>query len=106
MSEAARISFDDLVGDQRQLAELIGLDQYLRIVEIFGGSSIYIRKMDSLLHNERDRSIYSKFDGYNFRELGIEFNLSERAIRSIVSDIMQEVRTRPMVDQIAFEDWK
>lgn len=106
MDRIDRVMLDDLDGDQRLLAEAIGIEGYRKLVQVFGGTSIYIRKLDSLLQNDRNRAIFKEFDGYNFRELAQAYNLSERAIREIVSDIVQETRRRPLDNQISFDDLK
>lgn len=106
MSGEPQINLSDLDGDQLQLAELIGLENYMKIVETFGGSTIYIRKRDSLMQNERDKEICGKFDGFNFRELALEYNLTERTIRTIVGEITQEVRARPLDNQIPMAGWE
>ena len=36
------LTLDNLSGDQRMLAEIIGLEKYLEVVKMFGGSAIYI----------------------------------------------------------------
>ena len=47
----------------------------------------------------RNEEIKKKFTGGNFRELAFEYDLTEVQIRSIVSDIVREVRARPMEGQ-------
>lgn len=98
------ITMADLDEEQQQLAELIGLDNYVKLVEVYGGISIYIPKPDRLERAERDKKIREEFDGYNYRELAIKHQLTEVRVRSIVSDITREVRARPMDNQLSFAD--
>jgi len=98
------IVMTDLDEEQRQLAELIGLDNYVKLVEVYGGISIYIPKADKLERAERDKNIREEFDGWNYRELAVKYNLTEVRVRSIVSDITREVRARPMDNQLSFAD--
>ena len=93
MSALDRVQMSDLDEEQQQVAELIGLDNYKRLVSVFGGLSIYIPKM------ARDEQIREEFDGYNFKELAGRYGLTEVRIRSIVSDKMREFRARPMDGQ-------
>ena len=44
MSALDRVQLSDLDEEQQQVAELIGLDNYKRLVTVFGGLSIYIPK--------------------------------------------------------------
>ena len=43
MSALDRVQLSDLDEEQQQVAELIGLDNYKRLVTVFGGLSIYIQ---------------------------------------------------------------
>lgn len=99
MSALDRVQMSDLDEEQQQVAELIGLDNYKRLVSVFGGLSIYIPKADAWERMARDEQIREEFDGYNFKELARRYGLTEVRIRSIVSDKMREVRTRPMDGQ-------
>ena len=47
MSALDRVQMSDLDEEQQQVAELIGLDNYKRLVDVFGGLSIYIPKADA-----------------------------------------------------------
>lgn len=47
MSALDRVQMSDLDEEQQQVAELIGLDNYKRLVNVFGGLSIYIPKADA-----------------------------------------------------------
>ena len=94
MSALDRVQMSDLDEEQQQVAELIGLDNYKRLVSVFGGLSIYIPKADAC-----DEQIREEFDGYNFKELAGRYGLTEVRIRSIVSDKMREFRARPMDGQ-------
>lgn len=98
------IRVSDLTEDQLQLAELIGIDNFRKLVLTFGGLSIYIPKKDSFDRAARNEEIRAKFTGGNFKELASEYDLTEVQIRSIVSDIVKEVRARPMEGQITIFD--
>lgn len=75
---------DQLSGEQRELAETVGLDAYKKLVKYCGGSRIYIKKSDTLTKAERNAEIRQKFNGKNIKKLAAEYNLSESAIRNIL----------------------
>ena len=79
------VSLEQLSGDQRELAETIGLEAYRKLVEHFGGSSIYINKIDTVIRSERNNEICRKFNGSNYRELAKEYGFSETGIRNIIN---------------------
>lgn len=75
---------EQLSGDKKALAEVIGLDAYKKLVQHYGGSYIYINKPDTVTRKERNDEICSKFDGSNYSRLAQEYNLTENRIRSIL----------------------
>lgn len=101
MSAVDSVRLTDLNDEQQQVAELIGLDNFKRLMSVFGGVNLYIPKVDKLERMERNDSIQAEFNGYNFRELAQKYGLTEVSIRSIVSDKVREVRARPMDGQLS-----
>jgi Mor family transcriptional regulator len=101
MSLINKIKIEDLDGDQHDLAELIGIEPYKALVQTYGGCNIYIQKIDRLIRDTRDNEIRNKFNGYNFQDLAIEYNLSERMIREITSDELKELKAKPIDGQIS-----
>lgn len=79
------IKSSDLHGDQRELAELIGIENYIKMVQRYSGTSIYIAKIDKLLNSKRDAEIIKSFNGRNYRYLAYKYRLSERTVRDIIS---------------------
>lgn len=80
-------NLDQLSGDQRELAETIGLDAYRKLVANYGGMHIYICKSETVLRELRNIEICNEFNGFNYRELAKKYNLSEKTVREIVSGI-------------------
>ncbi len=79
------IKLKDIPGEQRDFAELVGLETFRKLVEMYGGSSIYICKEDAILRQKRNAEIVKEFNGYNYLQLAKKYNLTERSIREIVS---------------------
>lgn len=79
-----KLTIDQLHGSQLEIAEVIGIEAYRKLVASYGGSSIYISKADSVMNRLRDTEIYSKFDGTNYLELAHMYNLAENTIRDII----------------------
>lgn len=96
-----KIQLEDLDSDQRQLAEIVGMQSYRRLIETFGGVSLYIPKPDSFEVMARNEQLRREFDGYNFRELARKYNLSEVWVRSLVSDRTKDIRGRPIDGQVS-----
>ncbi len=103
MSALENVRLEDLEEEQRDVAGLIGLDNYKKLMAEYGGVSIYIPKVDRLERLERNDRIKAEFDGYNFRELAVKYGLTEVSIRSIVSEEVRKTRARPMDGQLSFQ---
>lgn len=103
MSIEPAITLEQLTPTQRELAEIIGIDNYLKLVKRYGGSGgIYIPKYSELIRPSRDMEIKDKFNGYNYAQLADEYDLSVRTIYKIVSDMINQRQNAPLENQISF----
>lgn len=100
-----QIEVKDLDEDQRELAELIGIETYRRLVRTYGGTSVYIPKAESLEKAVRDRQIKEEFDGANYRELAKRYGLTEAWVRSITQERLEEIRRTPIPGQMDIRDF-
>lgn len=89
------IRLTDLPDDMRDLAELIGLDAFVRLVSRFGGCQIYIPKLDSVRRRARDREIYASRMKKTYTEMAREYNLTETAVRDIIRRVREENKPQP-----------
>lgn len=79
------ICLQDIPEEYRDIAESLGLDTFIQLSRLCGGQDLYIPKLESLERGPRDRDIRARFNGGNYRALGIQFRLSERQIRKIIN---------------------
>lgn len=98
------IFYEDLTPEQRDIYDCIGAQAYEKLVQRYGGLSIYIAKADSVIRSARDEKIRRDFNGYNFKYLVNKYNLSERTIRSITAEIRQEKQNAPLEGQLSFDE--
>ncbi|MDO4720726.1 MAG: Mor transcription activator family protein [Peptostreptococcaceae bacterium] len=97
------LSLQDIpTADARRLAEIVGIENYIKIVEQFGGLALYIPKRDTLLRKIRNHEIRSKFNGTNYKELALEYNLTEVSIRTILAELAET----HLPGQIRFEEYE
>jgi len=78
------IQIDDLPPDFRDVAETIGLEPALKLVQARGGEGVYVPKADKVCRAARDRAIRAAFNGSNYRDLARRFGLTVVWIRAIV----------------------
>ena len=98
---AENIRAENLSPVQQQVADIIGQDNFQKLMEVYGGTYLYIPKVDRLERLGRNEQIRAEFDGYNFRPLAQKYGLTEVTIRSIVSDKVREIRAQPMDGQLS-----
>lgn len=79
------VSLDQLSGDQRELAETVGLESYKNLIENYGGCQLYVPKLETTLKKIRNAEIRKEFNGVNYCELAQKYNLSEMMIRRVIS---------------------
>lgn len=98
------LTLDDLEGEQRALAECLGLEAYKRLLIMYAGSTFTVRMPDKITIPLRNRRIRSEFNGYNWGELARKYNLHEKTIRNIVSGEISRIRAEPMDGQASLFD--
>lgn len=105
MDLLSKLNIENLEGEQKQLAETIGIKAYINLLQTYAGSTIYVPPVDRVIQLLRDDRIREEYDGYNAAELGRKYGLTERWVRSIVEDIHKQRKFRPVEGQISiFEE--
>lgn len=100
------LMMEELREEQREIAEVIGLDSYLQLTKKFGGTSIYIAKAEEILNRKnRDEKIRNEFNGCNYAQLAGKYGLTEVWIRTIVLEKAKEIRAKPIDGQMSLLDY-
>lgn len=69
-----------------ELVDLIGAEHIRKLIDIFGGSHIYIPLAETVERKYRDMNIYDDFlSGMSYSKLRNRYGLSEQTIRNIVN---------------------
>ena len=76
---------DQLSGEQRDLAEVIGIEAYRKLVVEYGGTHVYICKAETVLKEVICKEIQGKFNGKNYKTLSREYGISEKTVRKLIS---------------------
>lgn len=99
------LAIEDLTGNARDLAEVIGLDGFKRLVKAYGGTSnLYIPKADMLVIPVRDTLIRREYDGSNVQKLALKWGLTDRYVQEIVKEEAQKLRFQPVEGQVGFSE--
>jgi len=81
---ANEISVECLPESYQTIAELIGVQNALKLAAHLGGLTFYYPVLDSLVRAKRDERIKQEFNGANHRELARKYGLTESWVRAIV----------------------
>ncbi|MRR15682.1 MAG: hypothetical protein EG826_04405 [Deltaproteobacteria bacterium] len=81
---AATMTIDELPDSYQPVAEIVGIENALKLAQHLGGLSYYYPRLDSLLRDKRDAQIRAEFTGCNHRDLARKYKLTESWIREIV----------------------
>lgn len=99
------LKLEDLDGRARELAEAIGMEGFIRLVDTYGGTSnLYVPVAEQLVRPVRDEMIRREYNGRNIYELARKWGLTDRSIREIVKEEAKKLRTAPGPGQLSFLD--
>lgn len=96
MGQKKELTLEDLQEQHREMAEVIGLDNMVRLSEVFGGSSPYIPQPKELLKNYTYRAISEEYQekGTDIKKLAAKYQVSTTTAYKIVKGI-RKVPQRP-----------
>lgn len=96
------LTLEDLQEQHRQYAETIGIENLLRLADVYGGTSIYIPQRKELVKNKIYNMIYKEFDGSNMEYLTRKYGVSKSTVYKIVQDKVGRAGQLP--GQLSFAD--
>ncbi|SJZ49562.1 Mor transcription activator family protein [Pilibacter termitis] len=80
----------ELSFESNEMIRIIGKKKFLEVVRFFGGGTVYVPKEDRIVKHWRNKSILKDFDGANYNELRVKYNLSENVIRKMIKVGLEE----------------
>ncbi len=72
--------------NHQEYARLIGVQNLISLSKEFGGTSIYIPKVDELMKYKKYRSILEEFDGGNVGFLARKYHVSKSTVYNILGN--------------------
>ncbi|BFL06971.1 Mor transcription activator family protein [Thomasclavelia ramosa] len=98
-------TINDLNDEQKELAELIGLDAFNKLVYYYGGTSIYVPKTDTIERQKRNTRICEDYrKGKSLKYLSTKYGLTENQIRSILGDVYVKKSNHILAGQLSIFD--
>ena len=81
---------EDLQEQHQEFAEVLGMDNLLRLSERFGVTSIYVPQKRELIKLKIFGLIRQEYDGTNIKELAKKYGLSESTVYNVLRDMLMK----------------
>ena len=105
MNALETLEVNELNQEQKELVDIIGLDAFKSLVQNYGGTNLYIPKMDTLERQKRNKRIRDEYyKGSTLKKLSLKYSLTETQIRSILNDIYIRKSEHVAVGQMSLDD--
>lgn len=77
------VTLENLQSPYYEIAMACGLDNAIKMEEIFRGQQVYFKSFQKMYANEIKEKILTDFNGYNVQELSEKYGYTPRHIRRI-----------------------
>lgn len=84
MKWVKEIMADDLPESYREVSQIVGIENALKLSEYFGGLPLYFPKLNTLIARKKTIFIRKHFNGSNHRELARATGYTERWVYQIL----------------------
>lgn len=74
----------DIPDDYRVIIDSIGIDNFMKLLELAGGTTLYFPKIEMMIRPARNRMIIKENKG-NYRVLAQKYGITYNGIKKIVS---------------------
>ncbi len=83
---------EDLQENHKEIADVIGFDNLLKIVDHFGGNSVYFPQKYDLCKKRMYIEILKQYDGTNIKQLAANYGISEKTVYTILKTKKQMIK--------------
>lgn len=80
-----KLTIKEIPQNNQDLAQLIGIENFKKLVKYMGGSSIYIPKEQTLTLSLRNKNIKKEFSG-DIKILSRKYKITQSQIRNILKE--------------------
>ena len=70
------VTKEDIPYDLHVMVDIVGMDNFLEISKMYGGSNVYIPVYKKVIMGERNRQIIREFNGKNLAGLRLKYGIS------------------------------
>lgn len=84
------LCMDDLQENHKEIAETIGFDNLLKLMDCFGGNAVYIPQKYELCRLKMYSEIIEQYDGSNIKKLATDYGISQKTVYTILKTRRQK----------------
>ncbi|MDZ4910500.1 transcriptional regulator [Clostridium perfringens] len=75
---------EDIPYNLHTMVDIVGIENFLQICKMYGGSSIYIPVYNKMIMGDRNRRIVGEYDGKNIDRLRVRYDLSKEQVKYVL----------------------
>lgn len=79
------IELDDVTFDLREMVELIGMENFIKVFRFYVGRSVYVPLYKNLLIKDRNRKVIDEYNGKNLDELRLKYSMSNSQLKRVLN---------------------
>lgn len=81
-----KVKLEDIPVQFHAMIEIVGIDKFIEITKLYGGTNTYIPTCKGIFRYARDREIVRQFNGVNYNELAVKYNMCVGNIKRILNE--------------------
>lgn len=81
-----KVKLEDIPFQFHAMVEIVGIDKFVEITKLYGGTNTYIPTYKGLFRYARDREIVRQFNGVNYNELAVKYNMCVSNLKRILNE--------------------
>lgn len=82
------LKMEDLEAQHREIAEVIGIENLVKLSRYFAGNPVYAPKIENLVKNKKYSLIRQEYDGTNIKKLSTKYDVCESTVYNILRDML------------------
>ncbi len=91
---------DDLEDKYKEIADIVGFENFIKLVENYAGNDIYIPQKYELYRHEMYKAILDEYDGTNIKRLAVAYGISKKTIYNILSGHLLKKKKKAKNEQM------
>ena len=81
-----KILMEDIPYGLCAMVEIVGMDKFVEICKLYGGSTVYIPVHSKVTLAERNRQLVKDYNGKNIDALRVKYGISNQQVKRILSE--------------------